>query len=95
MKILVSIPLLSLIHILMFEDKRCDCGEFKLTDGFHDKYMKWNSEKIVGISILPKEKINLERIAKRMRSTRSWPVSYTHLDVYKRQELFFPQKRLL
>ena len=57
---------------VMFEDKRCDCGEFKLTDGFHDKYMKWNSEKIVGISILPKEKINLERIAKRMRSTRSW-----------------------
>lgn len=57
---------------VMFEDKRCDCGEFKLTDGFHDKGMKWNSEKIAGISILPKEKINLERIVKRMRSTRSW-----------------------
>lgn len=57
---------------VMFEDNRCDCGEFKLTDGFHDKTVKWNSEKIVGISILQKEEINLERIVKRMRGARSW-----------------------
>ncbi len=57
---------------VMFEDSRCRNGEFKLTDGFHDKTMKYNSERMVGISILPKEKINLNRIIKRMRGTRSW-----------------------
>lgn len=57
---------------VMFEDKRCRCGEFKLTDGFHDKTMKWNSESMMEISILPKEKINLERIINRMRGTRGW-----------------------
>lgn len=57
---------------VMFEDKRCDCGEFKLTDGFHDKTMKWGSEKVAGISVLPKEGIHLKRIVKRMRGARGW-----------------------
>lgn len=57
---------------VIFEDKRCDCGEFKLTDGFHDKTMKWISERTAGINVLLKEEINLKRIVKRMRSTRGW-----------------------
>lgn len=57
---------------VMFEDKRCCCGEFKLTDGFHDKTTKWSSEKLAGISILSKEEIDLKRIVKRMRGARGW-----------------------
>lgn len=57
---------------VMFEDKRCRRGEFKLTDGFHDKTMRWNSERLVGISILSKEEIDLKRIVKRMRGARGW-----------------------
>ena len=57
---------------VMFEDKKCDCGEFKLTDGFHDKVMKWTSQKISGIKIVPKEEIDLHRIVKRLKGTRNW-----------------------
>lgn len=57
---------------VMFEDKSCGVEEFKLTDGFHDKIMKWNSNKIIGIKTVSKEDVDLNRITKRMRGTRKW-----------------------
>lgn len=57
---------------VMFDDKRCSHEEFMLTDGFHDKTMRWNSEKMLGIAVLPKEKINVKRIVKRMKGSRPW-----------------------
>ena len=57
---------------VMFEDKSCGVGEFKLTDGFHDKIMKWNSEKTKGVKPVSKEEVELKRIVKRMRGSRPW-----------------------
>lgn len=57
---------------VMYEDKKCPAGWFKLTDGFHDKKMRWDSEELVGVAIVGKENINLERIVSRMRGTRPW-----------------------
>ena len=30
---------------VMFEDKQCAAGEVKLTDGFKDNLIRWNSDK--------------------------------------------------
>ena len=39
---------------VMFEDKQCAAGEVKLTDGFKDKLIRWNSDKLIGMeSISP------------------------------------------
>lgn len=57
---------------VMFEDKQCAAGEVKLTDGFKDKLIRWNSEKLVGMKNIGKEDIDLKKIVKRMRSTRPW-----------------------
>ncbi|MDO4305936.1 MAG: hypothetical protein Q4C77_03815 [Eubacteriales bacterium] len=57
---------------VMFEDNHCGDAEFKLTDGFHDKVMNWNSKRMIGIRTLSKEEINLEKIVKRMRGARKW-----------------------
>lgn len=32
---------------VMFEDKQCAAGEVKLTDGFKDKLIRWNSDKLL------------------------------------------------
>ena len=32
---------------VMFEDKQCAAGEVKLTDGFMDKLIRWNSDKLI------------------------------------------------
>lgn len=55
-----------------FEDKHCRPGEFKMTDGFRDKLMKWNSERLVGASFVTREDVNFERIVKRLRGARPW-----------------------
>ena len=39
---------------VMFEDKQCAAGEVKLTDGFKDKLIRWNSDKLIGIGPAPK-----------------------------------------
>lgn len=57
---------------VMYEDNKCGAGRIKLTDGFHDKKMRWNSEEMVGIAIVGKEEINLKKIIDRMRGARPW-----------------------
>ena len=49
---------------VMFEDKQCAAGEVKLTDGFKDKLIRWNSDKL--------EEIDLRKVVKRMRGARPW-----------------------
>lgn len=57
---------------VMFEDKQCTDGEVKLTDGFKDKLVRWNSEKLIGIKTIGREEANLEKVVKRMRGARPW-----------------------
>ena len=57
---------------VMFEDKQCADGEVKLTDGFRDKLIRRNSEKLIGMKTLGKEEVNLKKIIKRMRGARPW-----------------------
>ena len=57
---------------IMFEDKQCAPGEVKLTDGFKDKRIRWDSDKLIGIKTIDKEDIDLRKIAKRMRGARPW-----------------------
>ncbi len=44
---------------VMFEDKQCAAGEVKLTDGFKDKLIRWNSDKLIGMESISKEEIDL------------------------------------
>lgn len=57
---------------VLYEDEKCKPGWFKLTDGFHDKKMRWDSEKMIGIAIVGKKDIDLRRIISRMRGARPW-----------------------
>ena len=43
---------------VMFEDKQCAAGEVKLTDGFKDKLIRWNSDKLIGMESISKEEID-------------------------------------
>ena len=56
---------------VMFEDKQCAAGEVKLTDGFKDKLIRWNSDKLIGMESISKEEIDLRKVVKRMRGARS------------------------
>lgn len=55
-----------------FEDKQCAAGEVKLTDGFKDKLIRWNSDKLIGMESISKEEIDLRKVVKRMRGARPW-----------------------
>lgn len=57
---------------VMFEDKQCAAGEVKLTDGFKDKLIRWNSDKLIGMESISKEEIDLRNVVKRMRGARPW-----------------------
>lgn len=57
---------------VMFEDKQCAAGEVKLTDGFKDKLIRWNSDKLIGMESISKEEIDLRKVVKRMRGARPW-----------------------
>ena len=57
---------------VMFEHKQCAAGEVKLTDGFKDKLIRWNSDKLIGMESISKEEIDLRKVVKRMRGARPW-----------------------
>lgn len=57
---------------VMYEDKNCRAGWFKLTDGFHDRKLRWNSEEMIGICAVRKEDIDIKKIIRRMRGARPW-----------------------
>ena len=57
---------------VMFEDKQCAVGEVKLTDGFKDKLIRRDSDKLTEMESISKEEVDLEKIVRRMRGTRSW-----------------------
>ena len=56
----------------MFKDKQCASGEVKLTDGFKDKLVRRDSDKLAEMESISKEEVDLKKIVHRMRGTRSW-----------------------
>lgn len=64
---------------VMFEDKQCAAGEVKLTDGFKDKLIRWNSDKLIGMESISKEEIDLRKVVKRMRGAR--PSVYENCEI--------------
>lgn len=57
---------------VMFKDKQCAAGEVKLTDGFKDKLVRRDSDKLTEMESISKEEVDLKKIVHRMRGTRSW-----------------------
>lgn len=43
-----------------------------MTDGFKDKLIRWNSDKLIGMESISKEEIDLRKVVKRMRGARPW-----------------------
>lgn len=41
-------------------------------DGFKDKLIRWNSDKLIGMESISKEEIDLRKVVKRMRGARPW-----------------------
>lgn len=41
-------------------------------DGFKDKLIRWNSDKMIGMESISKEEIDLGKVVKRMRGARPW-----------------------
>lgn len=54
------------------EIKTLTAGEVKLTDGFKDKLIRWNSDKLIGMESISKEDVDLRKIVNRMRGARPW-----------------------
>ena len=69
----VSCCILNGKEYVVFKDEHCGPGEMKITDGFHDKRVRnGDKRKMNGAMFVDPEAINMRRIVKRMRGTRSW-----------------------
>lgn len=67
---------------VIFKEKECQ-GCLKITDGFHDKTVnERNIEKCEDYKWVDRQKVDLEKIAKRMRGTRPW---HPLLDLLKKE----------
>lgn len=58
-------------HIQIFS-RQSLIEQVKLTDGFKDKLIRWNSDKLIGMESISKEEIDLRKVVKRMRGARPW-----------------------
>lgn len=55
--------------------ERCGLSELQainILNGFKDKLIRWNSDKLIGMESISKEEIDLRKVVKRMRGARPW-----------------------